>query len=614
MKIAVKLKIGAKLIGLIATLLLVSTVALVGISNRLFVDDNTALIQQMNSDTAANLAAQVREMFGNINDKTRLVGSLFFQEFKKPDARGALVRDLFATDTDYLGFFLHEGADRPSLRASAVSPQLKEWNPAADAYWVELLESGKNFSIQAALKGSTQVTSVKLTDGNAAIGVAIPFIRSAADPTRFSHVVTALVKQTRFAKVFAENDIVTSYMVDSGARYLAHPNTQLVLNGDSAGHLDIVSKLLEGKFNNGQTSYTDPVSHEARLGAFRMVGFGGLGIVAEVPEAKALEAPRRVQFRAMLVALVILSIAFLVGYFYSDTITWPIQQLVHASRRISAGDFKVRLTPRSQDEVGELAVAFNDMASGLEERERVKATFNKFHNKEIAEKLLSGDVRLGGERREAVIFFSDIRGFTSLSETLQPEQVVEMLNEYMTRMVSVIRKNGGIVDKYVGDAIMALWGVPLDNPDACFNAVSACIEMRVELAKLNESRIGRGLPPLRIGMGLNCGQVIAGNIGSDEKMEYTVIGDSVNLASRIESMTKEFGTDLLIAKTVRDKVTDRFVFEACSEIKVKGKTNAIEAFKVLGYLKDGKPTMVMTPYSDYEAEKSDKVVHGTKAA
>ncbi len=614
MKPILKLKIGAKLISLIATLLLVSTAALVGISNRLFVDDNTALIQQMNSDTAANLAAQVREMFGNINDKTRLVGSLFFQEFKNPEGRSGLIRDLFATDTDYLGFFLHQSGEKLILRASAVSPQLKEWNAGSDTHWIDLLESSKGFSIQAAFSGSTQIASVKLTDGSAAIGVALPFIRSAADPSRFSHVATALVKQARFAKVFAENDIVTSFMVDSTARYMAHPNAQLVVNGESAAHLDIVSKLLEGKFNNGQTSYIDPVNHEARLGAFRMVGFGGLGIVAEVPEAKALEAPRRVQSRAILVALVILSLAFLVGYFYSDTITWPIQQLVHATRRISGGDFKVRLVPKSQDEVGELSAAFNEMATGLEERERVKATFNKFHNKEIAEKLLSGDVQLGGERREAVIFFSDIRGFTGLSESMQPEEVVEMLNEYMTRMVSVIRKNGGIVDKYVGDAIMALWGVPLDNPDACFNAVSACIEMRVELSKLNELRIARGAPPLRIGMGLNCGQVIAGNIGSDEKMEYTVIGDSVNLASRIESMTKEFGTDLLIAKSVRDKVAERFVFEACSEMKVKGKSLAIEAFKVLGYLQDGKPTMVMTPYSDYEAEKSDKVVHSTKAA
>ena len=103
------------------------------------------------------------------------------------------------------------------------------------------------------------------------------------------------------------------------------------------------------------------------------------------------------------------------------------------------------------------------MARGLEERDRVKETFNKFHNKEIAEKLLSGEVKLGGERKEATIFFSDVRGFTAMSETMEPEQVVEMLNEYMTRMVAIVRTHHGIVDKYVGDAIMALWGVPIEQ-------------------------------------------------------------------------------------------------------------------------------------------------------
>ncbi len=607
-----RLKIGAKLIGLIATLLVLSAAALVYVSNRLFVEDNTALIQQMNSDTAANLAGQVREMFSNITDKARMVGNVFRQDFKTPGARDAILRDTFATDADLLGFFLHEQTQGKMLLKGQIVAPTHAALGTGQAVFSQLESAG--VSIPETLQGKMQVKSLKLSDGTAALAIAIPFIRDAADGTRFTHSVTALLKQARFAKAFETNDIVTSFLIDSTGRYLAHPNTDLSSNGESAAHLDIVSKMREGKLGNGQTSYLDPIAQEMRLGAFRMVGLAGLGVVAEVPQAKAFEAAARVQFRATLIALIVLSIAFLVGYFYSNTITWPIRQLVQATRQISGGDFGVRLSPRSSDEVGELALAFNDMASGLEDRERVKATFNKFHNKEIAEKLLSGDVHLGGERREATIFFSDIRGFTSLSESLQPEQVVEMLNEYMTQMVAVIRRHGGIVDKYVGDAIMAIWGVPLDNPDANFQAISACLEMRTELAKLNESRIARGQPALRIGMGLNCGQVIAGNIGSDEKMEYTVIGDSVNLASRIESMTKEFGTDLLIAKSVRASVQDRFIFEACEGVKVKGKSDSIETFKVLGYLKDGKPTMVLTPYSDYESEKSEKVVHDPKAA
>jgi class 3 adenylate cyclase len=341
-----------------------------------------------------------------------------------------------------------------------------------------------------------------------------------------------------------------------------------------------------------------------------VVGFAGLGVVSELPEALAYQAANTMAKRAVLVGLIILFIAFWAGYLYSGTITRPIQMLVEAAQRIASGDFKINLSVKGRDEVSHLSRAFNEMALGLEERDRVKETFNKFHNKEIAEKLLSGEVKLGGERKEATVFFSDVRGFTAMSETMEPEQVVEMLNEYMTRMVAIIRSHHGIVDKYVGDAIMALWGVPLGNDDDIYNSVRACLAMRDELARLNELRISRGQSPLKIGMGLNIGPVIAGNIGSTEKMEYTVIGDTVNLASRMESMTKEYGTDFLIPSAIYERVKDRFIFERCKSARVKGKSAAIEIYKVLGYYDErGQEVIVQTPYSSYEAEKSDKVVH-----
>jgi hypothetical protein len=160
---------------------------------------------------------------------------------------------------------------------------------------------------------------------------------------------------------------------------------------------------------------------------------------------------------------------------------------------------------------------------------------------------------------------------------------------------------------------MAIWGVPITGEEDAYNAVRACIAMREDLAKLNELRISRGQPVIKIGMGLNCGPLIAGNIGSDEKMEYTVIGDAVNLASRIESMTKEYGTDLLVSKSVFQKIEHRFIFEKAASTRVKGKTEAVEVFKVAGYYDlENKPILIQTPYSSYAAEKSDKVVHDDK--
>jgi adenylate cyclase len=186
-------------------------------------------------------------------------------------------------------------------------------------------------------------------------------------------------------------------------------------------------------------------------------------------------------------------------------------------------------------------------------------------------------IRLGGEKIPVTVFFSDIRSFTSSSEKMAPEAVVEMLNEYMSEMVSVIEKWGGVVDKYVGDAIMAIWGMPTQDParDA-EKAVFACLEMRLKLAELNERRRHRDQPPIQIGMGLNSGEVIAGNIGSPSRMEYTVIGDTVNTASRMESLTKEHKTDFLLNESTAALLTPgRFELLGPIETAAKGKAQSV---------------------------------------
>ncbi|MGZ3708584.1 MAG: adenylate/guanylate cyclase domain-containing protein, partial [Bdellovibrionota bacterium] len=491
-------------------------------STRMFTDDSTASIQQTNIETATSLASQVRELIENLTEKMRILGTLQLQE-QKPENKAQLTNEFFANDKDFLGVFLyHVGAgNQVTLANRAVSPEMANLGDADGAKALTALSQDRDFSLAQVAQGEIQIASVNVGDNVPAIALAVPFMKSATGEN-FTHLLTAFIKQTKFSKAFSQSDVITSFMVDRKGKLLAHTDASRVTAGENVAQLEVVKRLLEGKSNNGQTRYVDPATNEAKLGGFKVVGFAGLGVVSEVAEAKAFEAAQKVQYRSILFSIAVLCLSFLIGYLYSGTITWPIKQLMEAARRISQGDFKVALKPKGRDEVAELSHTVNEMAKGLEERDKVKETFNKFHNKEIAEKLLSGEVKLGGERKEATIFFSDVRGFTSMSESMEPEQVVEMLNEYMTRMVSIIRAHGGIVDKYVGDAIMALWGIPLSHGDDTYQAVRACLAMRQDLAELNELRKSRGQPVLRIGMGLNCGPVIAGNIGSNEKMEYTV--------------------------------------------------------------------------------------------
>ena len=607
------LTVGTKLITVLAALLMTSVASLVWLSTRMFIEDNTALIQQMNADTAASVATQMREFFVSVTDKMRILGTLMIQEQSQPGTLGQkdqVLHEFFAKDKDFTALFIYKRNENlsPALLTSAISPEMTNLDDPTGEKTRMNLTLEKDFSLMSVFNGEVQITSVPINDAVSAIAIAVPFIQVG---NGFTHSLLALVKQDRFLRSVGESDIVISFMVDHHGTLLAHPDASRVSAKENLAHLEIVKLLLEGKFNNGQTRYIDPQTKEAHLGAFRTVGFGGMGVVSEVPEAKAFEAAKRVEYRSILIAFVILCISFLTGYVFSGSITWPIKQLAEAAYRISEGDFKIELRPKGKDEVAQLSLAFNEMAKGLEERDKVKEIFNKFHNKEITNKLLSGEVKLGGERKEAVIFFSDVRGFTAMSESMQPEEVVEMLNEYMTRMVSIIHAHKGIVDKYVGDAIMAIWGVPINHEDDALQAIRACIAMRQELAALNELRISRGQNTLKIGMGVNLGQVIAGNIGSNEKMEYTVIGDSVNVASRIESMTKAYGTDLLISSSVFEKVKDQFITQTCESAKVKGKSSSLEVFKVLGLIKEnGERMIVETPYSSYAAEKSDKVEKG----
>ena len=183
-----------------------------------------------------------------------------------------------------------------------------------------------------------------------------------------------------------------------------------------------------------------------------------------------------------------------------------------------------------------------------------------------------------------------------------------MLNEYFAVMVRIININGGVVDKFIGDAIMAVWGAPHTSEKDSFNALKACLEMRVALEKLNGTRRSRGQTDILIGMGLHCGEAISGTIGSDERMEYTVIGDTVNMTSRIESSTKAFGSDLLVSEAIFNKVAADYMMELAGTAEVKGKTEPLKMFKVRGY-KDasGKVTEIRTEFSDYHAEDAEKV-------
>jgi adenylate cyclase len=220
--------------------------------------------------------------------------------------------------------------------------------------------------------------------------------------------------------------------------------------------------------------------------------------------------------------------------------------------------------------------------------ERLKSvagrSLERYVSVDVAREILErGDeIELGGTRRRITVLFSDIRGFTTLSEQSSPEAVVDILNRLFSRLSSPILKHGGTLDKFIGDAIMAFWGAPVARQDDAIRAARAALEMLRETAAFSTEFQAAGGTPLAIGVGINTGAAIVGNIGSPERMGYTAIGDTVNVASRLQDLTKEYHADLLISHSTFDEIKDYFETERIGFVPVKGRTEPVAIYKVLG--------------------------------
>ena len=267
----------------------------------------------------------------------------------------------------------------------------------------------------------------------------------------------------------------------------------------------------------------------------------------------------------------------------------PVRALLKGARSVERGDLNITIQVKSADEIEQLAETFNYMVSGLREKESIKETFGKYIDPRIVKDLLEEHAFSEvGNKRFATVFFSDIEGFTAICEELSADAVVKLLNAYFTHMSKAIRNHGGIIDKYIGDAIMAFWGPPFTGERE--HALLACQAALDQIALLAEFRallpdvigLRKGLPAFNIRIGLATGEVTAGSVGSEAAKSYTVIGDTVNLASRLESANKAFGTRLLISETTRDLAGDAIEVRDLDRIRVAGKTESAHVFELLG--------------------------------
>jgi class 3 adenylate cyclase/HAMP domain-containing protein len=317
----------------------------------------------------------------------------------------------------------------------------------------------------------------------------------------------------------------------------------------------------------------------------------------------------KIRFQTTIVLAITVVLATVLLVFFALHLTNPLKKVVDTMNGITSnGDLSSRVEVEYNDETGKLASTFNLMISELEKayaqikryafdavlagkkEQRIRQIFQKYVPKDLIDKFFaSPESMLVGENRTLAILFSDIRSFTTISENMAPDDLVNSLNRYFSGQVDIIMNRNGIVDKYIGDAIMAFWGAPVKHDDDALQAVLSGLDMIEAVKSFNENQKKLGIPEFRIGIGIAYGTVTVGNIGSERKMDYTVIGDMVNLASRMEGLTKTYHAEILISETLHDALiksgeksgenaASPLFYRLLDTVAVKGKTRGVKIY------------------------------------
>lgn len=276
------------------------------------------------------------------------------------------------------------------------------------------------------------------------------------------------------------------------------------------------------------------------------------------------------------------------AFFISRSLLRPLRRLSDAMKKVAGGDLSQRIAVTSNDEVGELTGQFNNMIEGLRERERIRETFGRYVDETVAATILrrEGEGVLSGETREATILFTDIAGFTTIAEVLPPDQLVRALNEYLETVLAPIRAHGGVVNTFIGDGLFASFNMPL----ACEGHATAAVRAALDIQRAIGSRtFGDMGMAFATRIGISTGGVIGGSVGAGQRMSFTLLGDTVNLAARLEELNKHHGTSILVSESTRANCNGTFTFNPLGNVAVRGRSEPIAIFSI-DHLERGLPS------------------------
>ncbi len=566
--------IGVKLILIISAIVSISMALVIFLASYYVSKDTRISAEENNLTINSRSASDVESRFSAYSSAVGMLYDSFTSDDEEEEMQYKAER-FFERNDDVVAISLIEDGYSFCNKSYFISREINF--DLVDAYLAQ-----ENEAVDSVKNGETVVLNATPFFGNQLLAI-FTQIRSDND----NDIVMIIVSADALSDTFSTGSTNLSFLVNADGTILLHPDLEIMQNASDFSSHPLVEKLFSEKTDNEQVTYRDSENIEY-IGAYKKLNIGGCAVVTEVQVQIVLEAVNATTRRNIYLTIAVLSIAIMIVWFFSKSLSIPLKDLTAITDEINAGNFETALLSqiknKRKDEIGVLI-------ESTKAEQDILNTFTRLTNKGVTRAIVTKKIDFQPHLKDITIFFSDIRGFTAISDGFNKRfgeksaaEIIGFLNDYMGRMVNCITITGGTVDKFEGDAIMACWGVLRDDsldfeklPDTdprkakfkavhekhikydALSAIKATTAMRYALMEYNKKAelftkkhegepLAKYKPHIRIGSGLNSGRATVGFMGSYDKMEFTSIGDAVNLASRTESSNKPCGTDMLITE------------------------------------------------------------------
>ncbi len=597
-----KFSIQLKLMGVISLLFALSVSAIIFFASYYFRYTADLQLRDSNLKIAEVVGLKVKSDITAVVEKGRQIAITLTSQGLPEDQRKLLLDTFFSYDKEFVFLGIYEKSGEILIPKKKISNSFELKNSSLTEEDFDNVVKRNEALLLNAFLGTPVVINTSPGFQEPSFAVAIP----ASENGELDNILVMIVKLEKILGAFEKKGILTTFMINGDGIVLVHPKEELVLSAANLSELPIVKTMITSPDSTRQLTYQDPETKSPFLGTFRKIGFADIGVITVVPEDKAFEAVYLIQERSLYIMGIGLCFALICVFLFSKTITKPILQLLSATLEIARGNFKVAIKPSTQDEVGLLTRYFIGMGQGLEEREKVKSILGNMIDPVVVQEAMVDLAALKrGSETQITAFFSDVAGFSGISELLTSADLAALLNEYLSAMTLILKQHEGVLDKYIGDAIVGIFNAPVSVSDHQLKAARASVDMIIKLSELRKYWVENNLyskeaQVMDCRIGLNSGLAKVGFMGTDALASYTMMGDTVNLAARLEAAGKDYGVNILITDSVQTAIQEEMHTRYLDLVRVKGKNEPVRIHELITYKSIASPA-ILTSSSIYEA-------------